>query len=620
MAGGSQMPRELTDEEMAALESQHAPQGLSDEEMAQLEAKATPAPRPLKSPLESAISGTADMLTFGHSASIGAGLRAAAVAPFSEEDIGPLYDRYLNEQREHQSQAHEDNPWSYGAGNVVGAVVPMIAAGPLAGARAPLGAAGRGIAAGIKAITPSVERGLLSNLARGGAAGGIVAAGHSNARPTDSLEKAEEFGGDVAQGVGLGAATTGLFSGLGAGAKGLINKILPTPTKAAGLLGVSNEAAQEYVQNPGAINNASSTNDVIASFKKSVDDLYSQVIGGTQESRGRLTEEGGEFLGDEIADIARRHRQAIQSRGEGVLDESGQKAVAWLQNIEERYGTKAADPELAQSLSSASNGAVSEEQAADQLFRESQKRLSANRAKDLVMDTRAQVRGAQPHPDLAAPGSQVKNQFANELDEVIRGRSPEYARQMSSVAADEAMESEARALLRNPQNISKVFARAARNKDPAAEKLIADFDKRMGTNYMEKLRLANIKESFTRAPGGPGGSHRATVMGDIGEAVGSVLPNPLGITSKIGRAAGSMMSDSASRTGPATAKAMLDRAASINQWLNNNAVVQRLGPYAGILKTAASRGPAALVTTNQALLRDPEYRKLMAPEAAEEGP
>lgn len=606
----------ISDEE---LEAQATPPGfISDEE---LEAQ-IPIQRTLKNPAESVVSGAADMLTLGHSDELGAAMSAGAGglgslvtggAP-SMDEMSAAYNGFLNDQREHKAQAAEDNPWSYRGGQVLGSVIPAVASG---GATAGLNGVGRlGAQSAFKAIMPAAGRGVASNLARAGAGGAIMGSGASNARPWDSADKAEEYARDVGQGAVLGAGTTALFGAGAATARGIANKVRPTNVGAM-MLGVPTEAAETYLQNPGAVNGAPKTADVMASFRNSMDDLQGQIVGGSQQSRAALSEEGKRFTGDQIAEIAKRHRMALVARGEGVLDEEAAKAAAWLKSIEDKFATPTTDSDLVRALVRESNGALTPDQAAKALRQEAEKNLSSGRLKDLVMDVRSKLRpGGQP-PEMTPAGSSSKAAFANDVDQMVRGSSPEYVRQMSNVAADEGLHAEVSNLARNPQQIENLLKRAQR--DPAqakyATRVIAEFDKRMGTNYLEQLRMGSVRNAFERGAGGPGGSHMATMYGDIGAAMGGIKGGP--VAARVGRALGSMTGGAVNKSGPAMGKSILDTTIRVKQMLNNSQAIQRLGRFAPILKAAMARGPAVFAATNTALMRDPEYRDIVSPVAEE---
>lgn len=597
------MPQGLTDEEMLALE---AKEGLTDEEMMALEMQSSPAPRPLKSQAESGISGLADMLTFGHSDEIGAGVRGgvdwlASRAAGAPVDFGPAYDEALNDQRQHKAQAEEDNPKSYLAGNVAGAVIPAVATG---GASAPTALGGA-----FKALTPMAGRGLVSNLGRGAAAGALLGAGQSNARPTDSFDKAEEFASDVTKGGVLGGGLTGVFGALGAMGRTVANKVRPSNVGAV-MLGLPTEAAELYVKNPAAVNAAKSTPEITQRFMGTLDSLRNEVQNGSAASRKILAEEGQSMSSDAVADMAKARADDIIKRSEGILDDEAAATVGWLRNIESKYRSPAVDPDLARALSQSSNGALSEEGAAAMLATESKRNLSTNRVKDFVQSTGRQVNYGTGKPGEFIPiDDRIKKSLVGEVNDTLKNQSPAYAKQMKGVAKDTQLLSEAQDLAGSPQAMENLLKRVQRDRAFFPAQKIGEVDKRMGTQYLKDLKLSQAKDAFERGAQGPGGSHMVNLYKGMFEGI-PVVGKPLGVV------AGATMN----KYGPALGKQILDATARSQELLSNSNTAQRLGKYAPILKAAMARGPAALVTANQSLLKDPEYRRIVSPQMAEEQP
>jgi hypothetical protein len=549
-----------------------------------------PRPRPKKSMLESGISGTADMLTFGFSDELGAGLRAGVSAPFKDETFGQLYDRYLNEQRFHKAMAEEDNPGSYLAGNVAGAVLPAVATGGASlGARAPLGAVGRGVGRAYKALTPAAGRGIVSNLARGGAAGALIGAGQSNARPTDSYAKAEEFAGDVMSGGALGAGTTGLFGGLGAVGSYVGSKVKPTQI-ASVMLGIPQEAAELYVKNPAAVNAAKPRTQITQELLGSINDLRDEVVSGSQASRKILSEEGRSISGDSIAQAAKRRADAIRSRAEGVLEADDAATVNWLEDIAQRYGSPVA------------------EEGVDPAVRQ----FSTNRGKDLVQKIRDQVDFDSGAGKISRLDDRTKKAFSSDIDQMLKSESPAYVEQMKGVAKDAGLLDEVSSLAGSPQAMENLLTRVQRERAYFPAQKIGELDKRLGTNYLQDLKLSQAKDSFDRGAAGPGGSRMVNLYKEMGREFGEKTNVPF--AGSIGALTGATID----RYGPTMGKQILDAAASSRKMLNSSDFAQRLGKFAPVLKAAAARGPAAFVTVNQALLKDPEYRRIVAPRMAEE--
>jgi hypothetical protein len=530
------------------------------------------APRPKKSRLESSISGLADMFSFGFSDELGAGMTAGVAAPFKKETFGQLYDQYLNEQRRHKAEAEEDNPGWYLGGQAVGAVVPAVASG-----------GSSLLARGYQALTPTAGRGILSNLGRGAVAGGLYGAGQSNARPTDSFDKAEEFTGDVLGGAGIGAGMTGLMGAGGALARTVASKVKPTAVGSV-MLGLPQEAAELYVKNPAAVNAAKPREQLTQDLIGSIGSLKDEVLSGSQASRDLLAQEGKTLTGGAIAAAAKKRKDLIIARSEGVLEAEDAATVNWLDDIANRYGG-------------------SEEQAA--------RTFSTNRAKDLVQKTRRQVDFDASPGKIAPIDDRVKKSFAADIDQMLKSESPAYTEQMKGVAKDAGLLEEVSSLAGTPQAMDNLLKRVQRDRAYFPAQKIGELDKRLGTNYLRDLKLSQAKEAFERGASGPGGSRMVNLYKEIGREFGEKTNIPFG--GSIGAITGATMD----RYGPAVGKKILDATARSRELVNRSDAAQRLGKYAPILKAAIGRGPAALVTTNQQLLKDPEYRDLIMQRAEE---
>jgi hypothetical protein len=515
-------------------------------------------PRPHNTMLESGISGAADMLTFGHSDEIAAAGRAALAAPFAEEKFGNLYDQYLNEQRLHKQQAEEDNPKSYLAGQIGGGVAPALMGGPLA-------------------LGPKVGASFGSNLLRAGGAGALMGAGQSNARPTDSMDKAEEFAGDALSGGLWNAGTYGVLSGAGAIARGVYNRVKPTSVGAV-MLGMPKEAAEMYVKNPEAVNSAVSRPELTQKLMGSIDDLRDQVLSGSKGARDTLTAEGKTITGQQISDLAKKRIQTIVNRSEGVLDDEAGANVKWLQSVADQFsGT--------------------EEVAA--------KPFSTNRVKDLVQSLRNRVNYDMGSGKIVSVGEAVRGGMARDVDQVLKSTSPEYVKQMVGVAKDTDLLERTSNLAGSPQAMENLLGRIQRQRAFFPAQTVGELDTRMGTSYLNDLKLSAAKEALSKGAAGPGGSRMVNLYGSIGEDASKLTKIPF--LKSIGAMVGATMD----KYGPKIGKDILDTTARSRAVLQNSAAIQQLGKYGPILKAAASSGPSALVITNRHLMKDPEYRRAL---------
>lgn len=158
-------------------------------------------------PLESAISGLSQGLTFGYADEIIGGVRAGASKITGDDrPIGDIYREKRDEQRAHVDQAKVDNTKSFIGGSVVGAL-----ASPAS-----------------KVLGPMKGASTLANIGRSAAGGAVAGAGLSNTDMTEPGKNAAEFAKDTAVGAALGGATQGIFSAIG----GTVNALKPSVLRA----------------------------------------------------------------------------------------------------------------------------------------------------------------------------------------------------------------------------------------------------------------------------------------------------------------------------------------------------------------------------------------------------
>jgi hypothetical protein len=173
----------------------------------ELEEATAPPAKPSMSKEASALYGAGQGLTFGYSDE---GLAAAKtlwdkLKGSDERGIGDIYKEKVGQERAALEEAQK-NPVSYYGGAVVGSLPTMAIPG-------------LGVARGA---------GLGATLGKMALQGGIAASGESTANPFESPSRAKELAMDTLQGAGVGAATQGVFSGLG----GVLKRLSPTALRA----------------------------------------------------------------------------------------------------------------------------------------------------------------------------------------------------------------------------------------------------------------------------------------------------------------------------------------------------------------------------------------------------
>lgn len=149
------------------------------------------------SPLQSAISGTAEGLTAGYSGEISGRVRAAVTAPFVDETYGQLRDKYVGEQNRYASAAAKANPLT-SLGFELGSTV---------------------ISPASKVLGPVEGAGIVANMGRAALQGGLIAGGKSETSPLESPQKLKDFALETGAGAATGLVTQGALSGVGAIAK-----------------------------------------------------------------------------------------------------------------------------------------------------------------------------------------------------------------------------------------------------------------------------------------------------------------------------------------------------------------------------------------------------------------
>lgn len=184
-------------------ETLYFPQDMPDEEIVSILDKEFPSPQEPDNYTKggAAIAGAADAASMGLGDEIGAGIGAAVAAPFSDRSFGEIYQDTLQRNRQGDTAIQQEEPFSYGAGQVAGAVGTSLGGGSALAAKAPslykilLG--GKGVAR--KAATAG---------AVGGVSGGLYGFGSGDESPEKRLESATAGAGfgAVAGPIGLGAS------------------------------------------------------------------------------------------------------------------------------------------------------------------------------------------------------------------------------------------------------------------------------------------------------------------------------------------------------------------------------------------------------------------------------
>lgn len=160
-----------------------------------IEANPTEATYAPISKTDSALTGAVAGVTFGFDDEIYGGLRGLREAATTDKSLSDAYSENRDKYRDMKHRASEENPWSYGAGNLAGGMVLPFGAGKASGTM--LGAIGKGA---------------------------LVGAGTGAVQAVGDNESLGELAGDVGKGVALGGALGGAAGAVGRGITYATNK------------------------------------------------------------------------------------------------------------------------------------------------------------------------------------------------------------------------------------------------------------------------------------------------------------------------------------------------------------------------------------------------------------
>jgi hypothetical protein len=256
-------------------------------------------PKASMSPETSALYGAGQGLSFGFADE---GLAAAKTAyeKIKNGDKSGWMDLYKTKVAQERQELEEaqKNPLSYYGGVAAGALPTMAIPG-------------LGVARGA---------GLGMTLGKVGLQSGLAAAGESTANPFDSPEKAKEFALDTAKGGALGAATQGVFSGVGGALKAL---------SPAALRRVAEDRAVKSVTGQ----NISALRKMAGTTLSSAGDVEKAQAGIRKIGRN-LLDEGSIGALDTVEDIAPKLTTARKSYGASIGDVANQIDAVSPQSVD----------------------------------------------------------------------------------------------------------------------------------------------------------------------------------------------------------------------------------------------------------------------------------------------
>lgn len=476
-------PRRLTDEEFDALpdevmpstSAKPAPRRLTDEEFDSL-----PEPEEGFAPskLESIGRGARQGSSFGFMDEAQGAVRSirdVVDGPTKLKDIISKYREIRDKERELDEKARQENPKSFMAGEIAGAI-------------------GTAWIPGFGWANAARGAGLASKLLTAAKAGGVMGAGTSESDLTkgDNLNFAE----DVAGGAASGLVAQGLLSGAGAALSGVKNAAAASKApvgrfvgkKAANfILNTPEELTEKYIQNPQGVKTALKRFELSDKFQKEgLDRLKKEVVEGSDQSRKILAQEGKSFTGDRIADIYENKAKQLEQRSEGVWSDPEQYAAyKWLKDAANKFrGVKAEVDGLP-----SETGSIP-------------KILSTNRIKDELQSIDRQANWETAPGRFSNIDDRIKKDVRSQIDSVLKSESPAYADVMKGVAADTDLLKRAESIAKSPQGFANMFRRLETDQYGAGQipkEILKEVDTRLNTNFVNDAELSYVKEAFDKS-------------------------------------------------------------------------------------------------------------------------
>ena len=561
---------QLSDADLLALHQKaSAPQpgadlsSLSDDQLMALHQAATaPSPPVKKAPtlgsyVDSAVRGGAQgaSLGFADEATAGvAGLKDYLAGKFGLRGDISLPDAYHTNRdaiRRADQQAEAAHPGLYTGSQIAGGVLSAFAPG-------------------VGALNAGKGAGVLEAAGKGAIQGGLAGAGDAK-EVTDIPDAAEK-------GAAYGAALGGGFNLAGRAGSAVLDKLKPAKIGSA-LLGVPEQAAQSYIDNPAAVNAARPRQEIVGELLDRLEKLKGEVSQGSQASRQILENEGRTVSGNQLADLFQGRANDLTQRAQGIWDDPEKKAAAqWLTDMAGQY-----------------RGQNGFDQA-----------ITTNRAKDLVQTLQKQARYEVSPGQFSPIDDLVTKGAAGDVNELLKSQSPAYADQMKKVASDTQLLDQVSGMAKSPQGFDNLFKRTQKGNTPYQLDALKQFDQRTGGGLLDELQNSYVKDAFDK--GATNGSRNVNLYGAMGDAAGSSL----GLPGKMaGRTAGLLFGASVDKYGPSMAKGILDKTSQIQSMLSSQQGLQTLGKFAQPLAEAAQRGNQSLAATHYVLSStDPSYRSM----------
>lgn len=510
-------------------------------------------PEPSVSGGESALRGAAQGALMGfpdEATGLAGAVKQTVFGDKKLSEFPEVYRQERDESRANYEKAKSANPGLYTGGEIAGSIgsafVPGF--GPAKGAK------------------------FLSQLGRAAATGGIQAAGLSSA----DLTKGEvgKLGGDIATGAATGAVMQTALTGAGKALKGLTPKEIAKKTSRV-MLGAPEEALDQYIKDPSAIKNAESVSELATRLQVAADTLKRDSIEGSQTARSLLSQSGKTIKGQTIADIFKNTADDITKGFEGVEDDVAKVKVRdYLLSKVEKYKDEITKP------------IRNEKGQIVQVAKRVEKDLSANRIKDLVQDISNRANYETAPGQFNSFGDRISKEVRAKVDALLKD-DPYYAGMMKSVAKDTDLVNRLAPQVKDSDKAKNLIRAIGRGRKEESADLIAEVDKRLGTDFVQAMRNSLAKEAFDKTA--TNGSRNVNLYKSLGE---------MGKDTNIwlGKQVGSLIGATVDKYGPAIAQKAVDMAVAIHKIGNSHYLEGAKTAMQKISDFAKKGDPAAVLT------------------------
>lgn len=514
------------------------------------------------SQLESGLRGVAQGATLGFSDEIAGGLEALKDVALTDKqfsDLEQLYLKHRDESRKANKLAQEQNPISYGAGEVGGSLATAVVPGLNTAKLGTLGArvaanAGLGAVAGLGMSDADNAAELAKDSIKAAALSGGLTYGIEKASPyvkkgLDYVgDKASELGDDVAKKVGKG------------------------------VFGVDEKATENYLAHSKDVNNAYSLGELADSVLNKTDET--STLNEMRKRASELSSKSWEALKKESSIPKNDILQAI---------EDGQNSLLINGNV----------------IGKAQERAYNNLNDLSKQILHLPKDIDEPTLKQIIQNLDENINWNNPE---MGPTNNVLKNLRTFIDTKLKTQNTNYKNAMEKVEDVTKSLQQVKSVFenrQNPENYDK-FNKAVKNlinkDDMSAANLAVDkIEKHTGYDLRKDIVDAWTKAQFEK--GDVNGSRKTLLGGMVGTAGGTVLGNPV-----LGGAVGSSVGYTADRYAGPIFKKLLD--GKINAQEYSSLIAPKLGKFANPIMEAAKRGNQALASTHFILSQtNPEYRK-----------